>query len=54
METIKLTESATAVDLLVRLGQDSLLAVGTESGVVSIHAVAADGNTKHLADVPAE
>jgi hypothetical protein len=46
-----MTESATAVDLLSRPSQDSLLAIGTESGAVSIHAVSPDGTVKHLIDV---
>lgn len=54
VDTIKLNEPATAVDLLPRNGQDSLLAVGAESGGVSIHGVSSDGTAKHLTDVSAE
>ena len=49
-----MTESATAIDLLSRPGQDSLLAVGTENGAVSIHAVSPDGTVKHLTTVSDE
>jgi len=54
VDTIKLNEPATAVDLLPRNGQDSLLAVGTESGAVSIYGVSSDGTVKHLTDVSAQ
>lgn len=50
--TIKLTESITAVDM-IRAGPKTILAIGTESGAVSIHDIQQDtleANLLHQVD----